>query len=209
MKKRGLWIILLAVMFLLPVFGMKVEAKKIYTGNVQVDAAAEKIINRCTDSDMTKKEKLWAVYVYLVKNMKYSHSDGSVRVTVTKKEKKAWKATVKEQKKEEKITYSSRFSSDYRNLLTLQGTCKDMSGVMCILANHLGFKAGYDNGTYIRSNGSTTEHWWNYVKVDGKKKYFDVQAANCCWLNYHSIAGIKTYYLKDASSYAWRKHHRG
>ena len=141
--------------------------------------------------------------------MRYSHSNGRVRVHVTKKEMKNHRKNMVSMLSDKKIRYSSKFSSDYANLLTLQGTCKDMSGVFCILANHLGFKAGYVTGRYVRSNGSSTEHWWNYVVINGKRYYCDVQAANDSWDRHHSMGAVNGFYLRDKNSHGWRKHHRG
>ena len=88
-------------------------------------------------------------------------------------------------------------------VLTMSGTCYDMSAVFCIFANRLGYDAGLCSGRYVRSNGSSCEHWWNYVRINGKKKYFDVQAAN-------AMKGKKfSYYCKSRSSRVWRKHHSG
>ena len=208
-KRKKLLLCLFIIICCLPMFGLKAEAKNIFTGNLKVDCAAEKIINRCTKPGMSQRQKLKSVYTYLVKTMRYSHSNGRVRVHVTKKEMKNHRKNMVSMLSDKKIRYSSKFSSDYANLLTLQGTCKDMSGVFCILANHLGFKAGYVTGRYVRSNGSSTEHWWNYVVINGKRYYCDVQAANDSWDRHHSMGAVNGFYLRDKNSHGWRKHHRG
>ena len=77
--RKKLLICLFIMMCCLPMFGLKAEAKNIYTGNLKVDCAAEKIINRCTKPSMSQREKLKAVYTYLVKTMTYSHSRGRTR----------------------------------------------------------------------------------------------------------------------------------
>ncbi len=187
-------------------FRADAQAKAIYTGNTKIDCAAEAIINRVSKPGMTNRQKLKACYDYLVKNMRYSHSDGKVKIKPSKKETEAYKAVLAALKEKGEVTYSRKFKGDWRNLLTMRGTCKDMSGVMCILANHLGFHAGYKTGRYVRSNGSSVEHWWNWIKVEGKKLYCDVQAAND---GGHSQKRINKYYLKSAGSQGWRRHHRG
>lgn len=206
---RQLIMTLASVCCLFMLCGVKAEADVIYTGNTKVDAAAEKIIERCTTDNMTSRQKLKAVYQYLVKKMRYSHSRGPVRVKVSKKDKKALRVKKAELKQNGvKIKYSSRFRREYDNLITMQGTCKDMSGVFCILANHLGYRAGYVTGTYIRRNGTTTEHWWNYVIIQGKKYYCDVQAANCSWGKSRKESASTSFYLQSAGSKEYRKHHR-
>lgn len=208
-RKKKLLTAAAVLLFSFSLFGVKVEAKRIYTGNVRVDAAAEKIIRKCTRPEMSRKKKLRSVYTYLVKHMSYSRRPGRVRVKVTPQQKKRWKAQEKQLRRKGKVRYSGKFSSVYDNLLTLQGTCKDMSGVMCIMANHLGYKAGYHVGRYVRSNGHSSPHWWNYVIVNGQRRYFDVQAANHSWSKHHSMAAVRSFGLRRGNSRGWRRHHRG
>ena len=203
--KRFTVTLLLAFMCL-SFFRVNSEAKAIFTGNSGIDCAAEAIISRASKEGMSKKEKLKACYTYIVKNMHYSHRNGRVRIKPTKAEKKAYKMKLKFLKASKKITYSRKFKGDWRNLLTMKGTCKDMSGVMCILANHLGYKAGYKTGRFVRNNGSSVEHWWNWIRVGGKKLYCDVQAAN---FGRYSKRRANSYYLKSNGNRHWRRHHRG
>ena len=193
---------LLIMMAAAPLFSLNVQAKKpIYTNNAEIDAAVEIILDRCTSPEMTKKEKLREAYVYLVNHMHYTHSRGSVKIHVSKKKKREVRQETKALKKERKTHFSSKFRSRYRHVLTMSGTCYDMSAVFCIVANHIGYDAGLCSGRYVRSNGSSCEHWWNYVRIDGEKRYFDVQAAN-------AMKGKKfSYYCKRGSSRTWRKHH--
>ena len=186
-------------------FSFRTEARMIYTGKTRIDTACEIILDRCSNPKMTCKEKLKAVYEFLVKNMKYSHSKGSVRIKAGRQRILKFKKKEAALKAAGKLTYSKKFRRRYRNVLTLRGTCYDMSAVFCIMANHLGFKAGLCSGRYVRSSGSSCEHWWNYVKIDGKKKYFDVQAANARWKSRHKMS--KSFFWQDKNSHAWSKHH--
>lgn len=185
---------------------LNVKAKAIYTGNHKVDCAAEAIIRRASKKGMTNTQKLKACYIYLVKHMTYSHSGGRIKIKPTKAEKKLYKKNLRRLKAKKRIQYSNKFRGDWQNVMTMRGTCKDMSGVMCILANHLGFHAGYKTGRYVRSNGSSVEHWWNWINVKGKRLYCDVQAAND---GGHSMGRMNSYYLKSYGNSNWRRHHRG
>lgn len=205
---RYVILMIMAMAFVVPC-SARVEAKVIYTGNAKIDTAAEAIINRaCSKKDKTAKQKLKACYNYLVKNMKYTHSKRKAKIRPTAAERKLYRETLKELKAKKGVVYSKRFRKDYQHLLSMSGTCKHMSGVMCILANHLGFKAGYCTGRYIRGNGTSCEHWWNWIRVNGQKRYCDVQAANCSWGRHHSQRTVNSYYLKAKNSKVWRKHHR-
>ena len=207
-KSKKFVLALFIMMCCLSVFNVKAEAKKIYTGNTRVDCAAEKIIRKCTKPSMSPKKKMKAVYTYLVKNMTYSHRSGRTRIHVTKQEMRNFRKQTSALRAEKKIKYSSKFSVVYDNLLSMRGTCRDMSGVLCVLANHLGYRAGYVTGRYIRRNGTSIRHWWSYVIIDGKKYYWDVQAANYSWKKHHSKGAMKSFCLKTKKSRVWRRHHR-
>ncbi|MBR0381509.1 MAG: hypothetical protein IJH71_03625 [Eubacterium sp.] len=211
MKKIIKRLLILAIAFMLfsPLFGLKAEAKSIYTKSRVTDAAVEKILAKCTNESMTNEQKLEKVYIYLVKHMKYSHKKGKIRIKVSSADQKAVNAKIAELKAAKSISFSSKFKKRYKNVRTMQGTCYDMSAVFCIIANHLGYKAGLHHGRYVRGNRSTCEHWWNYVVINGQKKWFDVQAANASWKGHHSTKAIMKFYKKSKGSKDWKKHHRG
>ena len=166
--KRLIFTIMLVLCFA-SASNLHVKAKAIYTGNKKVDCAVEAIIRRASKKGMSREQKLKACYIYLVKHMTYSHSGGRVRIKPGKAERQLYKKNLQALKVNKKIRYSRKFRGDWQNVLTMRGTCKDMSGVMCIIANHLGFNAGYKTGRYVRSNGSSVEHWWNWINVNGKR----------------------------------------
>ena len=203
LKKKGIIFMILFVLSVTPLISLKAQAKAIYTKDATINAAVEIVLGRCTKEGMTRKQKLRAAYVYLVKHMHYTHGRGSVKIKVHRKQVKAMRVQTRAMKKEKKVHFSSRFRSRYRHLLTMSGTCYDMSAVFCIIANHLGYRAGLCSGRYVRSNGSSCEHWWNYVVINGSRRYFDVQAANAMKRNKWA------YYCKKRSSGVWRRHHRG
>ena len=212
MKKKVLRffiLTLMALMFVAPFAKVETQAKRIFTGNSKVDCAAEAIISRCTTDDMTGKEKLKACFTYLVKHMKFTwyHDGGKIKIKPTKAEKAEYKALLKRLKASGKVEYSKKFKTHWSNLLRMHGTCYDMSGVMCILANHLGYKAGKVTGTYLTHHGTKKlrNHWWNWVKINGKKYYCDVQGCNA---GKHTAARINAYCLKRPSDKDWREHHR-
>lgn len=205
MKKNSILIMCLPILCMLLLFslGVKSDAKVIYTTNARTNAAAEKIINSCTNDSMSKEEKLRAVYYYLVKNMRYSWSTGSTKVKVSKKD-------IKETKKKAKalkVSYSREFRNRYKNVSTLQGTCYGMSKVFCILANHLGYKAHMCHGQHV-TGGSSSSHYWCYVVVNGKKKYFDVQYANRCYHRNSNSAEIESCFMANRGSKYWRNHYQ-
>ena len=189
-------------MLLLLAVNVDTHAKAIYTTNEKTNAVAEKIINSCTNDEMSKEEKLRNVFYYLVSNMRYSWSTGSARIKVTKKEVKATKKKAKAMK----VSYSSEFHNRYKNVASLQGTCYGMAKVFCILANHLGYKAHVVHGRHV-TGGHSSSHYWCYVIVKGEKKYFDVQYANRCYKRNSHSSEIEGCFMADSSDSYWRAHY--
>lgn len=211
MKKKFYLFAIVTLFCMMPLLTHKTEAsaKVIYTTSTKVNAAAEKIINKVSTEEMTKEQKLREVYVYLVKNMRYSYRTGHKRIKVTAKDLAEIRAKQKELEKTGDISYSSKFRNRFANVLTMQGTCYGMSKVFCILANHLGFKAKMVHGKYVTSGGRRNDHYWCYVYINGKKRYFDVQIGNYYWKKHRTMKYAEMFYAKAKSAKSWRKHHRG
>ncbi|GEM_PF-2973852 len=208
MKKNYLLLILSLVFTFSLLFAGKAnaEAKLIYTTDARTNAVAEKIIQRCSDEDMTQEEKLRRIYMYLVHHMRYSWSTGSTKVHVSKKEinKTKAKAAVLG------VSYSSEFRNRYKNVRTLQGTCYGMSKVFCILANHIGYEAHMCHGTHVTGGGShRSSHYWCYVRINGEKRYFDVQYANRCYHRNRNSSEVEACYKSKKHAKYWRRHYRG
>jgi transglutaminase/protease-like cytokinesis protein 3 len=206
MKKRiflSIWTSLFSLFLILGV-GVKTQAKVIYTTDPQTDAVAEKIIQSCSDDSMTREEKLRAVYYYLVRNMRYSWSTGSTKIHVSKKEIKKSKKMARTLK----VKRSREFRNRFKNVRTLQGTCYGQAKVFCILANHLGYTAHMCHGTHVTGGGSCrSSHYWCYVVIKGKKKYFDVQYANRCYHRNHNSTEVESCYMASRNNKYWREHY--
>ena len=184
-------------------FGHDADARIIYTTNDKTNAVAEKIIKRCTNDKMTQEQKLKAVYEYLVRNMRYSWSTGRTRIKVTKKEIAQTKALGKKLK----VARSREFKNRFKNVATLQGTCYGQNKVFCILANHLGYTAHMVHGTHVTAAGHS-DHYWCYLYIKGKKRYFDVQAANRTYKHNKHSKELKVLYMGSKKSRYWRKHYQ-
>ena len=180
MKKKCSLLLLSFVLSLVALFGIKskTEAKVIYTTNERVNAAAEKIIRSCTNDKMTDDQKLYAVYMYLVKNMRFSYSNGRTRLKVTAQDIKNVRAAEQELTLKKNISYSNKYHRRYKCVTSLQGTCYGMSMVFNILANHMGYSAGVVHGKHVTHHVS--DHYWSYLVINGEKRYFS--AKNIRWL---------------------------
>ncbi len=185
-------------------FSSTTHAKVIYTTDIMTDAAAEKIIKKCTTPEMTKEQKLRQVYLYLVKNMTHSYSQGSIKIHVSRKDIKNMRAQIKSLKKEKRISFSSSYRKRYRSVRSLRGTCYGQSMAFNIIANHLGFKTKLCHGRY-----NSNSHYWSRIIINGKKRYFDVDIANYYWKRRHSMERVNFYYNKAYNSRAWRRNHHG
>lgn len=206
MKRKTLLTLFTVLIFAaaLTIFTSSTQAKVIYTTDIMTDAAAEKIIRKCTDESMTKEQKLRRVYVYLVKNMTHSYSQGSIKIKVSHKDIKKMKAQIKALKKEKMISFSSDYRKRYRSVRSLRGTCYGQSMAFNIIANHLGFKTKLCHGRYNHNS-----HYWSRIIINGKKRYFDVDIANYYWKRRHSMSKVNFYYNKAYDSRDWRRNHHG
>lgn len=183
---------------------VQASAKVIYTGNLDVDTRIEKIIKKNTKPGMSKKQQLKACFVYLVQHMTYTHhKNGKTKVVITNKDRAAMKAKIKELKAEKGIKFSKKFRRDFISARTLRGTCKGQSAMMGMIANHLGYRAGYVTGVFYGSH-KVVGHWWSYLIYKGKRYECDVNAASV--RRYRKSGGLK-YFMQPARG-KWRRTHK-
>ena len=130
----------------------------IYSGCEAVDSYVRNIIASETTNDMTNAEKLHAVYSYLVWNFSYGYS----------------------------TTYPTLGNQKYNvdtNLICLAyslfktgvGQCNNYSAAMVLLSLALGYEAKMFFGKYIANSGSTAQHYFSCIKIDGYWWPFDAQ----------------------------------
>jgi len=88
------------------------------------------------------------------------------------------------------------------------GVCSYYSCLLKGMVNHIGLECNIVRGDYIYNDGSTTEHVWNNILIDGKYYWFDTDLDSINWHNYYSSYDyvVKNYFMKKDSD--WTSNHK-
>lgn len=232
MKKRLTSILLLfaLVVTLLPVTASAAESRvPIYLGNAEVDYMAEEILKEIPTAGKTATEQIRAVYDWIIQNCSRYTWDGVSyfdEAEVAGQGDGAFGQAMAEAQETGKIVlrreleaeagYSSgdgmslSYDSNayialfaYEMMMTRTGNCAHYSALLAVLLGHLGFDCRLIPGEFVNTNGSTVEHKWNYVLVDGQYYWLDVR------MDHASAAGgeIGYYYFMESDTEKWAEQH--
>ncbi len=232
MKKRLTSILLLfaLVVTLLPVTASAAESRvPIYLGNAEVDYMAEEILKEIPTAGKTAMEQIRAVYDWIIQNCSRYTWDGVSYFDETEVADQGDGAfgqamaaaqetgkLVLRRELEAEAGYSSgegtslSYDSNeyialfaYEMMMTRTGDCAHYSALLAVLLGHLGFDCRLIPGEFVNTNGSTVEHKWNYVLVDGQYYWLDVR------MDHASAAGgeIGYYYFMESDTEKWAEQH--
>ena len=97
------------------------------------------------------------------------------------------------------------FTVDYDNTLRQSST---YAAMLKCMVNHIGYESMIIYGEFIYKDGSTTEHLWNNILIDGKYYWFDTDLDSINWNNYYSSYDyvVKNYFMKKDSD--WTSNHK-
>lgn len=232
MKKRllSLALLLALTLALLP---LPVQAAgaltPIYLGYTDVDYMAEEILKEIPTADKSATEQIRAVYDWIIQNCSRYDWDGTYyfdESVVSAQSTGAFYQATDEALKSGRIVlrreletesgYSSAeglflsydcnqylASFAYDMMMTRTGNCAHYAALLAVLLGHLGYDCRLIPGDFVNSNGSTVEHKWNYVLVDGKYYWLDVR------MDHASASGgaIGYYYFMKTDTGEWAKQH--
>lgn len=87
------------------------------------------------------------------------------------------------------------------------GICSYFSSLFSAAAEQMGFDSGIVIGQYINNDGSTYEHYWNYVMLNGVPYWVDCDISA---ILYRSTGTIykDSYFLKKDTDPIWTAHHK-
>lgn len=87
------------------------------------------------------------------------------------------------------------------------GICSYFSSLFSAAAEQMGFDSGIVIGQYINNDGSTYEHYWNYVMLNGVQYWVDCDISA---ILYRSTGTIykDSYFLKKDTDPIWTAHHK-
>lgn len=232
MKKRliSVTLLLALVLTLLPMTAFAAGSRTpIYLGYADVDYMAEEILKEIPTAGKSPTEQIRAVYDWIIQHCSRYTWDGSfyfdeaeVNAQGTGAFYEASTQALKEgrivlrRELEAEAGYSSAegmflsydsnqyiASFAYDMMMTRTGNCAHYSALLTVLLGHLGFDCRLIPGEFVNNNGSSVEHKWNYVLVDGQYYWLDVR------MDHASASGgaIGYYYFMKTDTDEWAKQH--
>ena len=131
--------------------GIKLNSEGTYTTmNGELDALLREEIVKIINNNMTQDQKLRAIYDYMIKNYGY-RSAGTVEAGAA-----GWE---------------SEFA--YNMLKSGKGNCYSWAATFAYLARQSGWDADAVSGTAVSPKGSSREHAWVEITIDGVPYTFD------------------------------------
>ena len=89
-------------------------------------------------------------------------------------------------------------------MLKRTGNCAHYAALFALLLSHLGFDSRMIHGQFINMDGSTAEHTWNYVLVDGTYYWFDIRIDDELAATYQITEHS---YFMQADTAVWAREH--
>lgn len=234
MKKRLLSMLLALALLagMLPVTAVAAEGKvygevPIYMGYPDLDYMAEEILKEIDLSGKTPRERIRAVYDWIIYNCRRSGSADKMYFDIDEVLEQAdgaffdkmvdaisnGNATLRIDVAGEMgssdgfVPYDSNYyiaTFASQMMLYRVGNCAHYAALLTVLLNHLGYDCRLIDGNFINSNGSKVEHKWNMVLLDGKYYWLDPRMDHSI---YESTGKINyTYFLVEDTA-QWEKKH--
>ena len=159
--------------------------------NAQVDTMIADILNRAITQDMTDTEKVKAAYDYLIYNFRHN-SDSFPMFTQN------FVGNIN--------PLATTVAIAQPLLLNGDGTCDTFANTFRLLAIRLGFECNYVSGQYVNTDGTSTGHGWNQIKVDDEWYWIDVDVEGTVF--HKSNSSEPSYFLFMKKDAEWVTNHR-
>lgn len=232
MKKRLISIALLLALILtmLPAAASAAGGRTpIYLGYYDVDYMAEAILKEIPTAGKSSTEQIRAVYDWIIANCNRYTWDGTYYFDESEVSAQGvgafYESSTKAVKEgrivlrrelEREAGYSSAggmvlsydsnqyiASFAYDMMMTRTGNCAHYAALLTVLLGHLGFDCRLIPGEFVNNNGSSVEHKWNYVLVDGQYYWLDVRMDQAS-----ASGGTAGYnYFMKTDTEEWAKQH--
>ena len=226
MKRLLSFLLILTMLFaVLPTASAQEIRKPIYMDDLAVDYMAEVILDRLDLEDLSERDKIKAIYDWIIANSERYEWDGEYRfdeAEVLSESQGSFAQKYRELLAEDEILLrkdweevSGLHGSDYYGysldttwqvasqaytmMLKMTGSCAAFTSLFTVLLSHLGYDSRLFHGEFINMDGSQVEHTWNYVLIDGTWYWFDIRID-------HAIGGGHQYFMKEDTE-AWAKEH--
>ena len=232
MKTRRMAALLLAAVLLLgcalPVLAVGEQVHRyepIRTGDARVDALADELLKQIPTDGMTDAQKIQAVYDWIIQNCARDGWDGKTWFDEAQAAADG-DALDRDSTYQDEIlrpefktstfyyapgtwvydcdsnVYIAAFAYDM--MLRRCGNCAHFAALLTVLLTRLGYDCRLIDGVFVNSDGSTYEHKWNYVLVDGQYYWLDVRMDHAGYARTGSIS--HTYFLKSDTA-VWARSH--
>lgn len=223
MKKRLFSLLLVAALLVSP---LSIAARAagygeipIYIGYAEVDYMADEILKEIPTAGKSAREQVRAVYDWIIQNCNRYNWDGTYyfdaeQVTSAvdsyyydeiSDRLAAGTLTLRYDFTDSATSYDSNLyiaSFAQEMMYKRTGNCAHYSALLALLLNHLGYDCRLIDGEFVNNDGTTMEHKWNYVLLDGAYYWLDVRIDHS--MGAHSG---KYYYFLEPSTAVWDKSH--
>jgi len=211
-------------------FAAATQRTPIYIGYADVDYMAELILQEIPTQGKSDKEQIRAVYDWIIRNCSRTDWDGTFYFTEEEVygsgleqfyldgERKLQSGEIRLREELEleagivgDMFFLSYDSNEYiatfasEMMVWRTGNCAHFSALLALLLGHLGYDCRLIDGVFVNRSGSTIEHKWNYVLVDGTYYWLDVRMDHS---SYESSGSIGYYYFMEPSTAVWEKRHQ-
>lgn len=204
----------------------------IYLGVLEADYMAEQILSEIPTDGLSAENQILAVYDWIIEHCVRNGWDGqfyfdeSAVALASHSAFAAWyhqqvqtgQILVRRDLKEESGTPAGFYdytsfvmdsnanvgSYAYEMMLKRTGNCAHYAALFALLLSHLGFDSRMIHGQFINRDGSTAEHTWNYVLVDGTYYWFDIRIDDELAATYQITEHS---YFMQADTAVWAREH--
>lgn len=183
----------------------------IYNGDGHADYLAEAVLAQIDTTTGSDRSRIWAVYRWLLENcaaegtaaVSGSLDDEAVQTFVDNANAQLAAGTIcLDNSADTVLRYTASFGADM--LRNRVGNCAHFAYALKLLLNHLGYKSEVVWGTFRNADGTTYEHKWNTVELDGVTYWLDVRKD---YDNYLRTGSPTAQYFMITNEAVWTKEH--
>lgn len=196
------------------------------TGDARVDYLADELLKQIPTAGMSDAQKIQAVYDWIIRNCSRDGWDGKTWFDESAaasggdalERSSAYQGeTLRPEFRTSSFYYAPGtwvYDCDsnvyiaafaYEMMLKRSGNCAHFAALLTVLLTRLGYDCRLIDGDFVNNDGSTYEHKWNYVLVDGQYYWLDVRMDHAGYVRTGTIS--HTYFLK-ADTAAWARSHQ-
>ncbi len=201
----------------------------IYIGYADVDYMADQLLKQIAPTGKTDRERILSVYNWIIQNcdregaadkkyfdeaqvyqnsgrgsafakaMDAGLNDGSIVLRMD--------IASSLQQNSFLVPYDSNYyiaSFAYEMMLYRVGNCAHYAALLDLLLGHLGYDCRLIDGQFVNSDGSTAEHKWNMVLLEGKYYWLDPRMDHA---NFVRTGTLDHSYFLIEDKAAWQKKH--